>query len=183
MHEHYMRLLVTRPLNARQRHIWVTCVQRFLNDGELDYGDQRFVQGTEWSLDNDELPYAYLVKLTRELNREWAENIVEAWSEIYPGDFQIETSIDAADCDDCDIELQDDLYENITMQINKDLHNRWVEQQIGQGWRYGLQLSESQKTNPRLRDWDTLDPSYRKSIAVTREQASEYFKRNRNIWN
>lgn len=182
MHEHYMRLLVNRPLNERQRHIWITCVRKFLEDGELEYGDQRFRQGEETFIDNDEFPYSYLVKLTRDLNRTWAENIVKAWSEIYPADFQIETSIDVADCDDCDIELDDDLFEDIATQLNKDLHNRWVEQQVGDGWRYGLRLSESQKTNPRLRDWDTLDPAYRKMVDITREQASEYFKRNRDIW-
>jgi len=35
-------------------------------------------------------------------------------------------------------------------------HNRWMNEKVTEGWRYGLEFSEDQKTDPRLRPYHEL---------------------------
>ena len=35
-------------------------------------------------------------------------------------------------------------------------HNKWITEQVNQGWRYGLEYSEEEKTDPRLRPYHEL---------------------------
>jgi hypothetical protein len=35
-------------------------------------------------------------------------------------------------------------------------HNKWIAEQVNQGWRYGLEYSEEEKTDPRLRPYHEL---------------------------
>jgi hypothetical protein len=35
-------------------------------------------------------------------------------------------------------------------------HNRWMDEKVTEGWRYGLEFNENQKTDPRLRPYHEL---------------------------
>ena len=35
-------------------------------------------------------------------------------------------------------------------------HNRWMDKKVTEGWRYGLEFNENQKTDPRLRPYHEL---------------------------
>lgn len=35
-------------------------------------------------------------------------------------------------------------------------HNRWLSERVSEGWRYGLEFNESDKTDPRLRPYHEL---------------------------
>jgi hypothetical protein len=35
-------------------------------------------------------------------------------------------------------------------------HNRWVSSRVEEGWRYGLQFNQNDKTDPRLRPYHEL---------------------------
>ena len=35
-------------------------------------------------------------------------------------------------------------------------HNRWMSEKVDNGWRYGLQFNEDDKTDPRLRPYQQL---------------------------
>ena len=35
-------------------------------------------------------------------------------------------------------------------------HNRWIDEKLSEGWRYGLEFSEESKTDPRLQPYHQL---------------------------
>lgn len=179
MTQHYMRLLTDVELNEEQKHVWYRAVEKFLGAEHVPQPenilDQLTSQRSEFEGDED-FPYVYVVYLSDEVDATLAEQIVMLWNEIYPRDFQIESSAEVesmCDCD-CDVEIDDVMHEEIQRRASKFLHNRWVENQITEGWRFGLKTNHDAKTSPKLRDWDNLREEHRQEISMTREQAANF---------
>lgn len=186
MTDHYMRLLTDIELNDNQKHIWYRVVETLLGtDNSVqpeNFLDKMTSRREELEGDVD-FPYVYVVYINDVVAPSLAEKIVYVWNEIYPRDFLIEMSAEynQEDCD-CEVEIDDSMFEEIQHRANKFLHNRWVESQISQGWRFGLHNNVQEKTNPSLRDWDSLHEDYRREVALTREQATEFFKKYPHIF-
>lgn len=174
-----MRLLTDIELNDTQRQIWYRCVEKFLG---ADHATQpnEFLDTLTSHRDelegDDDFPYVYVVYLSDDIDTNIAEQIVTVWDEIYPRDFEIETSTEYdTECGD-DVEIDDIMYEEIQRRASKFLHNRWVDDQLQEGWRFGINVSAKNKTNPRLRDWDSLREEYRRELPLDRVQATDFFK-------
>ena len=181
MTQHYMRLLTDVELTTKQKQVWYRVVEKFLG-AEYATQPENFLdtltsQREEFEGDED-FPYVYVVYLSDDVDQSLAEQIVELWDQVYPRDYEIESSAEFdADCDDCDVEIDDAMHEEIQRRASKFMHNRWVESQLGEGWRFGLNKSTTNKTNPRLRDWDSLREEYRREIPMGRDQAVDFFKK------
>ena len=179
MTQHYMRLLTDVELNDKQKHIWYRCVEQFLGADHAtqptDFLDTLTSQRDELEGD-DEFPYVYVVYLSDDVDVAVAEQIVMVWDEIYPRDYEIESSAEFNDCD-CDVEIDDVMHEEIQRRANKFLHNRWVDDQLHEGWRFGIKSSTKDKTNPRLRDWDSLREEYRLDLPMDRAAAIDFLKK------
>lgn len=183
MSNHYMRLLTDVELNTKQKTIWYRVVEKFLG---AEYSTQpenfidRMTSHREELEGDDEFPYVYVVYLSDDVDPGIAERIVYIWSEIYPRDFLIESSAeysdDECDCDDCEVEIDDAMHEEIQRRASKFLHNRWVEDRINEGWRFGMSTSREQRISPRIRDWDSLHEEYRRELPMDREAAVKFFK-------
>jgi len=71
-------------------------------------------------------------------------HVVEKWTS---NDFLLEiTTIE-------DYFLPENEYE---IDMTSMRHNRWINEKVTEGWRYGLEFSEDQKTDPRLRPYHEL---------------------------
>lgn len=179
MTEHYMRLLTDVKLNPKQKHVWYRVVEKFLG---AEYGTQpeNFLDtltSQRDELEGDEnFPFVYIVYLSDDIDPSLAEQIVALWSEVYPLDFEIESSAEYDCCDDCAVEIDDAMHEEIQNRASKFLHNRWVEEQVRQGWRFGLSEDNTAQTSPRLRDWDSLREEYRRVLEMDRDQAIKFFQ-------
>lgn len=53
------------------------------------------------------------------------------------------------------------IYDSFCDTISKLQHNRWMSEQIKQGWRYGTSYDREHKVSPLLRPWDDLPSRYR----------------------
>lgn len=181
MKEHYIRLLTDIELNSIQKHVWYQAVEKFLDEDHSpepeNFTNQLASSAPEFKSDA-EFPYVYIVYLDSKLDIKRAELIVKLWQKIYPRDFEIETSAEY-DCEtgECTVEINDAMHEEIQKRASKFLHNRWVEEQISEGWRFGLKKNTMEQVSPRLRDWDSLNEQYRKELDMTREQAVDFFKK------
>lgn len=186
MSKHYMRLLTDVELNEKQKHVWYRTVERFLG-AEYDPQPENFLDQLTSDRDelegDDEYPFVYVVYLSDDIDTAMAEQVVNLWSEIYPRDFQIESSAEfdsslgcGDDDESCEIEIDDAMHEEIQRRASKFLHNRWVEEQTRCGWRYGISENASAQTSPRLRDWDSLHEDYRRELDMDREQAVKFLK-------
>lgn len=180
MNDHYMRLLTDVELNLNQKTIWYRLVETLLgadNNAQPENFIDRLTSHRDELEGDDEFPYVYVVYLSDNVLPKMAERIVKVWGNIYPRDFMIESSAEyGPECSDCQIEIDDGMYEAIQEAASKFLHNRWVESQVHEGWRYGLSANTSQKVSPRLRDWDSLHESYRRRLPMSRDQAIEFYK-------
>lgn len=186
MSEHYMRLLTDVELNPKQKHVWYRVVEKFLG-AEHSTQPENFLDtltSHREEMEGDEdFPYVYVVYLSDDVDVNLAEQIVTLWGEVYPRDFQIESSAEfdssfgcGDDDESCDVEIDDAMHEEIQRRASKFLHNRWVEEQTRQGWRYGMTESSKKQTSPRLRDWDNLREEYRREIEMDRDQAVKFLK-------
>jgi hypothetical protein len=180
MTTHYMRLLTDVELNEKQKHVWYSCVNKFL-------GVDHATQPTEF-LDtmtnnhaelegDDDFPFVYVVYLSDDIDQVVAEQIVTVWDKIYPRDYEIESSAEFdSDCD-CDIEIDEALHSEIQRRASKFLHNRWVDQKLHEGWRFGISTNNADQTSPKMRDWDSLNEDYRSELEMTLEQATDFIKK------
>ena len=180
MTKHYMRLLTDVELNTKQKQVWYRVVEKFLGaefaTQPSNFLDTLTSQRAELEGDED-FPHVYVVYLSDDVDPDMAEQIVAMWDQVYPRDYEIESSAEYdIDCDDCDVEIDDTMHEEIQRRASKFLHNRWVETQLGEGWRFGMSKSARDKTSPRLRDWDSLREEYRRELPMDRDQAVNFFK-------
>jgi len=185
--KHYIRLLTDRELTDDEMDIWFNSVIKFSPPGVPIYDqDDEFEVEEDEVVGDESLPYVYLVYLTRDLQPSEAEFIVSAWDVRYSGDFEIETSnLYRADADlqnPLELNMDSEVYENIRATAAKFMHNRWVEQQTQSGWRYGLRLSEKNRTHPALRNWDSLEPEYRKIPTMTQREALNFYSKYQHLF-
>jgi len=91
--------------------------------------------------------HLYDFKIERSLTEAEGEailHVVEKWTS---NDFLLEiTTIE-------DYFLPENEYE---IDMTSMRHNRWINEKVTEGWRYGLEFSEDQKTDPRLRPYHEL---------------------------
>jgi len=189
MTEHYMRLLTTIRLTDHQKHVWYRVVEKFLG-AEYSTQPENFLDTLTSQRDelegDEDYPYVYVVYLNDDIDPILAEQIVLLWGEVYPLDFEIESSAeyDPSSCGcgeadgscSCDVEIDDAMHEEIQRRASKFLHNRWVEEQVRKGWRYGMRENANEQTSPRMRDWDSLREEYRRELDMDRDQAVKFFK-------
>jgi len=181
MSQHYMRLLTDVQLNAKQKQIWYRVVEQFLGAEHVarpeEFLDTLTSQRAELEGDED-FPFVYIVYLSDDVDVDLGQQIVDAWDKIYPRDYEIESSAEYdTECDDCDVEIDDAMYEEIQRRASKFLHNRWVESQLQNGWRWATRANMNEMTDPRLRDWESLHGKYRQQIPMDREQATDFLKK------
>lgn len=115
--------------------------------------------------------YEYLVFLTSQLDRHTISCIVHVWSKMFDKhDFLIKAS--CMDAENVRQKPKDQLlakHIDTERSLSKLAHNRWVNQMINQGWRWGIKKSQSKKIHPLLKDWDLLPEKWQqKRLDITR---------------
>lgn len=110
--------------------------------------------------------YRYIINLTNHLPTHDISFITTAWEHYYTKNFEITSSDQYT--------LKDEELNVLLEKISKYLHNRWIDDSISNGWRYGTKYSLKQKTHPALRDWDSLPIEYRKTLPMTPKQAVDF---------
>ena len=166
-----LQLKVDVHLDETQRFIWYKLVATVLGL------DDPNVEQHEYEYEDDEFSQCYMVYLDEQPNVKVVEAIVHLWGKIYPRDFNIELSVDEKSGLDEEIEFEDGVHEDIQKRASRFFHNRWVENQIQDGWRYGMHLNEDEKTDPRLINWDSLQIPYRKQLVMNPKEAYDFLKK------
>ena len=91
--------------------------------------------------------HVYDFSLDRAVSEAEAEVILELLEKWTDSDFTMEiTTSEKYDLPEGETELD----------LSATKHNRWVSKQVENGWRYGLQFNENDKTDPKLRPYHEL---------------------------
>ena len=89
----------------------------------------------------------YDFRLNRSVTEAEAEVILGLINEWTQDDYSMEiTTSEKYDLPEGEIEAD----------ITAMKHNRWLSERVSEGWRYGLEFNESDKTDPRLRPYHEL---------------------------
>jgi hypothetical protein len=103
----------------------------------------------------------YVVPLTRDLTSEEAATIAHAWDQHWSdGDFGVFWSQDVA-AHPRSQQIQGKLLDMVAETAAKQYHNRWHQQMMEQGWRFGHKLHTQGKQHPMLQSWDNLSEKYK----------------------
>ena len=135
------------------------------------------LQGTE---------YVYILPLVRHLTEDEAERIVEGYMRVTEHDFEIETSnVYRANADfshpfEYDIQIEEDARQTLYDAMSRQHHNRWIQEMMEKGYRFGLNLDALNKTHPAMRPWDDLPESYRGRVAANDQALLDYYAKNKS---
>lgn len=177
----YIKLYTKTQLSETEQDVWYGLVRKSLSpEMAFNRADTQYRE-----LDHDDYKHSYTIWLADRPDNELVEEIVFTWQDRYDGDFEIETSTELMiddDTDDNDIELQEEVYKLIQKRAAQYFHNKWVEESLDSGWRYGMKLDKKDKTHPALREWSSLHPEYQRMPAMTPKQALAFFIKNKHLF-
>ena len=182
MQDFYILQRTEQPLNALEARKWYQTVEMLAPDGILVGDDDTDLL----MLGMQEADYLYILPLTRHLESDEAERIVEGYMRVTEHDFDIETSnVYRADADfghpfEYDIRMDEGAREIIHQDLARHHHNIWITEQQNKGWRYGLNLDLTERTHPAMRSWDELPDGYRRVRAVEDKELLDYYAKNKS---
>lgn len=111
--------------------------------------------------------HEYEIPLARNLTSDEIYKIVEQLDISFnEGDFLFETSTWDDGCciaeeDDEDEYLESGSMEVISEQVSQRLHDKWMQERLHKGWRYGELRSDEEKTHPLIKPWNQLSEEFR----------------------
>lgn len=167
----YIRLEATEDLDPKIVKAWLNVVN--------EYGPDNITTSVPVVKPNGSPTHAYVIKskiknkriydipLLRDLTEDEGQYIVDAWMAEQDGDYKIEISTEPVNpiYNEFKIihpKMPKSDWRQICEMLSKEMHNRWVEEMVGKGWRYGLKMNEDQGTHPLLKNWDNLPEEYQK---------------------
>jgi len=182
-YQHHIQLKTAQPLSSEESLKWYRTVKEFSPlETVLQYQLGEDVIGMEYGMCSDcDMPNTYVIPMTRDITAQEALFIVNVWEFHYDGDFDIELSsqYDAAGMGNFEnsIHIDEDVKHQAITDMKKWHHNRWVSEQVSEGWRHGAYFNSSQKTHPALKDWDSLTETHRRAPEFEDTEILEWLSR------
>jgi len=180
MQDFYIQQRTDKTLNAEEIQRWFFTVMMLAPEGVVA-GDDETSQFILASQDKDLL---YIVPLVRHLTADEAERIVEGYMRVSEHDFEIETSnVYRADADfghpfEDEIEMDEGAQDILEKSYARQAHNEWIQEMMNKGYRYGINMSESQKTHPAMRPYDDLPTNYRNMPKINNKKLLDFYSLN-----
>lgn len=172
---YFVALIRPKALPMDAVKSWVTCVR--------DKAPAGLLTTVEVSTDDDgrrsarlihretTSEHRYIIPVLRALHEKEVERIVEAFCALHPEeDFDIVgTCMSEAEEPNSPTDEQS-RYADLAKSWAKRQHQTWLTSRLKDGWRYGVNVSVSEKTHPLLRPWDDL-PDRFKYVDLNEPQA------------
>lgn len=185
MQDFYILQRTSQPLDRESLRKWYHTVGLLAPQGVLSGDDDN----DELMLGMQDTDYLYIIPLVRHLTAVEAEKIVTGYMRVTEHDFNIETSnVYRADADfghpfEYDITLDEAARATIQDAMSRRNHNKWIQEQMDKGWRFGLDLDLVAKTHPAMRPWDDLPANYRRFSALDDKALVDYYSKNIHRFN
>lgn len=154
----YVRIIVTQQLSKQQLVLWYHTVEKSLPSGligETQLSPDTYSKFYAKRLSNNK--HTYVVPLVRDLDAYEVHQLLEQWCRAYPqGDF----IFDYSQAVEHSVPKLADLSEQKIAQAmeawSKQQHQKWMQDRMEQGWRYGTVISVKDRTHPWLQPWESL---------------------------
>ena len=180
MQDFYIQQRTTKTLNAEEIQRWFFTVMMLAPEGVVAEDDET----STFVLAQQGRDYLYQIPLVRHLTVDEAERIVEGYMRVTEHDFEIETSnVYRADVDfghpfATEIDMDEGAKDILQKSYARQAHNEWIQEMMGKGYRYGLNMSESQKTHPAMRPYDDLPTNYRNISKLDDKKLLDFYSVN-----
>jgi hypothetical protein len=166
--DRYIKLITEKELDKDSVKAWFHCVKRYAPSGVLKtvnmVNDKGKPSGVALIHREGEETNSYLVPLTRDLNEEEIDTIVQEFAKKKPDiDFTIEsneTKLTAKN--NASISLDAAKHLSLCTALEKAKHENWVRERTDGGWRYGTEFDADEKTHPLILPWDQLPDRFKK---------------------
>ena len=164
-YQHHIQLNTAEQLPGASAVLWYQTVKEFGPD-DITYTYQHngnWVAMEYGTAEGEEFPHQLVVPLERDLTPEEAMFIVEAWTQMAgDSDFDIEASNQYRQQGFGNFQNSLDIQPEITEQVSYDMskfnHNRWVANKINEGWRWGshcvVQLDSRQRVEVKVESFE-----------------------------
>jgi hypothetical protein len=182
MQDFYILQRTPEPLTSDLVQKWYYTVDMLTPDGIFTGDDDQI----DLMLAMQDTDYLYIIPLARHLTADEAERVVEGYMRVTDHDFEIESSnIYRANADfghpfEYDIQMDEGARETIHLAMERQNHNKWIQEQQQKGWRFGINLSLEEKTHPAMRPWDDLPESYRRRRKLEDKELVDFYAKNKS---
>ena len=109
---------------------------------------------------------AYLIELDRAITGDEADSIIGGLYNVLSFDFVVEINSEVDDCEDD--------YEECVEEKESVQHSKWMQEQLQEGWSYGLEYDEDAKRSPFLRPYHQLTDSQKKVMEKSKKKLGRY---------
>jgi RyR domain len=160
----YISLSVPQDLNEAEAKLWYQTVEESAPEGTCVSTEiQPHNKAVRYYMESRSGMKRYVVVLSRDLSSEEAHKIAEALDQKFPEiDFEIDWSQQPETFGRA-VELREDTLKAVALEASKRAHNRWVNEKINEGWRYGQKNSSANKVSPMCVAWENLSETYRRN--------------------
>lgn len=187
MFQHNIQLKTPEKISSDHALNWYKVVEQFGPENiiyQIQKGEH-FIAVEYGICETCDFQHTYTVSLQRDMTADEAQFIVQAWEYLYDGDCDIELSSNfnngdfAANIDNNMISIDEDVKQQAITEMKKWNHNRWYQQKMTEGWRYGAYFNSTQKTHPALRDWDSLNENHRRNNEYSDAEILDWIRINK----
>lgn len=147
--KHYLRVILDEPLDKHDVRGLIGIFKQSLPN---IFSPTK--EGTAVIYRSRKGKHVYDFNFTRNVDEAEAEAILDILNNWTDADYEMEvTTTERFDLPDCEGDQDLDMIK----------HNRWIQKQVDDGWRYGLVFNENLKTDPKLRPYHDLTPKQKNS--------------------
>lgn len=109
---------------------------------------------------------AYIIELDRGITGDEADSIIGGLYNVLTFDFVAELN---SDVDDCEEDYEECIEENDSVQ-----HSKWMQDQLQEGWSYGMEFNEEEKRSPYLRPYHQLTGNQKEVMEKSKKKLGRY---------
>lgn len=109
---------------------------------------------------------AYIIELDRAITGDEADSIIGGLYNVLAFDFVAELN---SDVDECEEDYEECIEEKDSVQ-----HSKWMQEQLEEGWSYGMEFDEDQKRSPYLRPYHQLTDNQKQVMEKSKKKLGRY---------
>lgn len=180
MQDFYIQQRTPIILNAEEIQRWFFTVVMLAPEGVIAGDDET----SEFMLAAQEEDYLYRIPLSRHLTAGETERIVEGYMRVTEHDFEIEISnvyrqnADFGHPFENEIIMDEGARDILQQTYARQAHNEWIQEMMGNGYRFGLSMNITEKTHPAMRPYDDLPENYRRVAAANDQKLLDFYSVN-----
>ena len=136
--------------------------------------DQLINKSKITSRKNKEKLYEYKWELYRPVHSTKVERLIRFLQDLNYEKFAIRATEDNRFLD----LIPNEKYDLISDSLGREQHNRWMNDKIQDGWRYGINFSLKNKMHPLLRPWYDLTDEEKQELKLSKDHLTMTLKSN-----